>query len=400
MHSGGKHRGWRDRVLMVNAQMDRYRIPFYDLLRADLESRGIELQVVYGVTAKQGAERADPVELDWGHRVDSRLFHIGGRTLSWQPCVDLARDADLIIVEQASKRLLNYLLLARQLAGRGRVALWGHGRNFQRTTMSPTGEAIKQRVSRLPHWWFAYNDLSAGVVQELGFPRDRITPVQNAIDSRWLVAANRNLDPERVTRFRHELSLRGRHVAIYCGGIYPEKRPHFAVEAALAIRDMVWDFELIIVGDGVDADVFREAARENPWIHFLGPRFDDDKVLCFALAQVFFLPGLVGLAILDSFALETPMVASCSAEHSPEIDYLENEVNGLLVDDQGSVDVYAKAVAGLLTDEDQRARLINGCRESQERYTIEEMASRFSEGIAAALKAPRRRPFPVRHHRG
>lgn len=375
---------------MVNAQMDRYRIPFYDLLRADLASRGIELEVVYGVTNKRGAERSAPVELEWGRRVDSQLFRIGGRTLSWQPCIDLAREADLVIVEQASKRLLNYVLLARQLAGRGRVAFWGHGRNFQRTTMSPTGEAIKRRISRLPHWWFAYNDLSARVVRELGFPADRITPVQNAIDTRWLIAANHRLDAARVTRLRDELALHGRHVAIYCGGIYPEKRPHFAVQAALAVRCMLPDFELLVVGDGVDAGILRQAAEEHPWIHFLGPRFDDDKVACFALAQVFFLPGLVGLGILDSFALETPMVASRSAEHSPEIDYLQHEVNGILVDDEGSVDSYAKAVAGLLTDERERRRLVAGCRKAQQRYTIEEMAARFAAGVVEALRAPRR----------
>lgn len=383
---------------MVNAQMDRYRIPFYNLLRTRLHSSGIELQVVFGVTAGHGAERQIPSELPWGHRVDSRLLRLGSKTLWWQPCMGLAREADLVIVEQASKRLLNYLLLTRQMAGQGRVAFWGHGRNFQRSTMSPTGELVKQRVSRFPHWWFAYNELSAQVVRDLGFPPERITPVQNAIDTRWLVEAKERVAPQQVADLRRELSIRGRHVAIYCGGIYPEKRPRFALKAALLVRDMVPDFELLVIGDGVDAAIFREAAREHPWIHYLGPRFDEEKVLCFALAQAFFLPGLVGLAILDSFALETPMVASCSAEHSPEIDYLQDEVNGLLVDDHGSAEIYAKAVAGLLTDEDLRMRLLQGCRDAQHRYTVEEMASRFAGGIVEALHAPHR--SPLRHHHG
>lgn len=375
---------------MVNAQMDRYRLPFYELLRTDLDRRGVDLQVVYGRSSETGAERRAPTELPWGHRVESRLLRIGERTLFWQPCLGLAREADLVIVEQASKRLLNYALLARQLAGRGRVAFWGHGRNFQTSTMSPAGETIKRHMSRLPHWWFAYNDLSARIVRDLGFPQNRITAVQNAIDTHRLVAAKRNVTPERVARLRQELPLRGNHVAIYCGGIYHEKRPRFAVESAVTIRKLVSDFELLIVGDGADAEVFRAAARKYPWIHFLGPRFDDEKVMYFALAQLFFLPGLVGLAILDSFALETPMVASCSAEHSPEIDYLESGVNGLLVDDQGSAEVYARAFAAVLTDEPRVNRLIEGCRRAQQRYTVEEMASRFANGIIDALSAPPR----------
>ena len=391
MAPGAPPLGAHGRVLFVNAQMDHYRIPFYELLRAELNDRGIDLQVAYGVAKRVGAERSSaPTELQWGHRVDNRVYRLGGRELWWQPCLDLVRTADLVIVEQASKRLLNYLLLLRQSIGRGRVALWGHGRNFKTATLSPAGEAVKRYVSRMPHWWFAYNDLSASVVRDLGFPEERITSVQNAIDTRALTAAFSRLDQSVVERLRQEMGLRGQHVGIFCGGIYAEKRTAFMVAAALAARSVLPDFELIVVGDGVEAHVLEEAAKSHPWIHFMGPRFDEEKVACFALADVFFLPGLVGLALLDSFALETPMVASASADHSPEIHYLEDGVNGLLVDDGGSPDVYAKALTDLLADKDRYGELVQGCRDARERYTIEAMASRFAEGIVAALAAPRR----------
>ena len=38
-------------------------------------------------------------------------------------------------------------------------------------------DASKEVMSRRPHWWFAYNDLSAEAVTGLGF-RDRITNMQ------------------------------------------------------------------------------------------------------------------------------------------------------------------------------------------------------------------------------
>jgi exopolysaccharide biosynthesis WecB/TagA/CpsF family protein len=48
----------------------------------------------------------------------------------------------------------------------------------------PKQEKWKQIWLTKVDWWFAYNDLSAGIVRSLGYPEERITSVQNAIDTR------------------------------------------------------------------------------------------------------------------------------------------------------------------------------------------------------------------------
>ena len=73
--------------------------------------------------------------------------------------------------------------------------------------------------------------------------------------------------------------------------------------------------------------------------------------------------------------------------HSPEIDYLEDGVNGILVRDPCSPDEFAKAVQDVLTDELLNARLRSGCRIAAERYTNEEMVRRYAGGIELALEA-------------
>lgn len=370
--------------------MDHYRVPFFDRLRGELGERGIALAVVYGRTKATGAERSVPAELPWGIRVESRVIRMGSRHVHWQPCLAMARTADLVIVEQATKRLLNYVLLARQLGGKGAVAFWGHGRNFQTGSASTIGEAVKRFISRFPHWWFAYNDLSAEIVRELGYPERRITTVYNAIDTRSLVEGQRVLDPVVVNRVKQKLGLAGRHVGLWYGGIYPEKRPEFGIEAALAVRALVPDFELLVIGDGANASIVAEAAEQHAWLHCLGPVFDEEKLPYFELAKVAFLPGLVGLGVLDSFALGVPIVASASAEHSPEIGYLEHDVNGLLVDDEGSPRLYAEAVAKLLIDDSRRDRLRRGCAAIKDLYNVEDMARNVAEGVDAALGASQR----------
>ena len=97
------------------------------------------------------------------------------------------------------------------------------------------------------------------------------------------------------------------------------------------------------------------------------------------------MPGLVGLGVLDSFAYGTPMVTTDVPYHSPEIDYLKDGVNGIIVNEAEDVDAYADAVARILTDEVWRTHLQAGAVEALQTYTIEAMAQRFADGVMKML---------------
>lgn len=375
----------RPRVVVVQQSLRRYRVPFFEQLRQRLDGRGIALELIYG--EPEGAERSkrDAAELAWGTKIRNRSLRLGRRALVWQPCLGHLRGADLVVVEQASRLLLNYLLLAQQSAGARRVALWGHGRNLQAHRASALGERVKRAMSREPHWWFAYNDLSAAIVASLGYPRERITSVQNAIDTRALRAARAGLTEADLAGVRAELGVEGDNVCVFSGGLYADKRLGFLIEACDRIRERVPDFEMIVVGDGPDAGRLRDAAMTRTWLHLPGARFGPDKVPYFALSKLFLLPGLVGLGILDAFALEVPLVTTDVPFHSPEIAYLEPGENGVLVGAADDAQAYAREVARLLEDADERARLAAGCRRAADSYTVEAMAVRFEEGVVQAL---------------
>ena len=373
------------RVLIVQKTMPQYRRRFFELLRADLAADGIELVLVYGQPEPDEASKRDLVSLDWAVERHTYFVPLGRRRLYWQPCLSLVRDADLVIVEQASKLLVNYVLQALQLAGVKRLAFWGHGRTPKATPPSRIGEAAKAAMSRRADWWFAYNDLSAGYVRELGFPAQRITSVENAIDTRELVAAGETVTEGELAALRSSLGLAATNVCLFVGGMYREKRLPFLIAACELIRQTVPDFEMLFVGSGPDRHMVEEAVARNPWMHYVGPVFDDDKVPYFLSAKLQLMPGGVGLSILDSFALQVPLVTTSDAHHGPEVDYLENEVNGVVVDETDSPVAYAERVAGLLSEPVTLDALRRGCREAAGAYTAENMAARFAAGITAAL---------------
>lgn len=378
------------RVLIVQKTLPQYRRRFFELLRDYLALEGIELGLIYGQPEPAEASRQDVVHLEWATERRTRFLALGRRRLYWQPCLGDALRADLVIVEQASKLMVNYPLLALQVAGVTRLAFWGHGRTPKATAPSRVGEAAKAFMSRRVHWWFAYNELSASHVRDLGFDPQRITAIQNAIDTRALAAAAAAVTERELDGLRAGLGLEGTNVCIYVGAMYREKRLPFVIAACELIRKRVPDFEMLFLGAGPDRPMIQEAVARNSWMHYLGPLFDDVRVPYFRLAKLALMPGGVGLGVLDSFTLEVPMLTTAVPYHGPEIEYLHDGVNGVIVNDSDSPGAYADAVATLLADEPALERLKTGCRESAARYTVEAMASRFAAGVVAALKAESR----------
>ncbi len=373
------------RVVIFYKSIAQYRLPFYDLLRKRLAADGIDLEVVYGAPVSYEVARRDRVDLPWGHKTRIRAIRIGSRELYWQPGLSSVRRGDLVVVEQASKLLLNYVLFALHRVGFIRLALWGHGRTIRARRSSSVGEALKTFISRRVSWWFAYNERSAAFVRQIGFPDERITRLQNAIDTKALIAAAAAVTPEALDAVRRDLGLTGRHVGIYVGAMYEDKRLPFLLEACLAIRERVPDFEMIFVGDGPDAALVRDAAACNDWMHYVGPKFDDNRIAYMMLAGISLMPGGVGLGVLDSFALGVPLITTAVPSHGPEIEYLEDGVNGLIVKDDSTPRAFGDAVAATIQDETLLATLREGCRQARERYTIEEMVERFAYGARRAL---------------
>jgi glycosyltransferase involved in cell wall biosynthesis len=368
----------RYNVAIIQQYLVHYRVPFVNKLAAICKSQGVDLVYYYGRDSSRHLLEEIP---ECGVPIKVRLF----KSLTWQPVWEQTKTADLVIVEQAVKHLITYPLLVRRLLSSQKLAFWGHGRNFQARNPNSPAELLKRSISRHVDWWFAYNELSATVVSDLGFPKDRITSIQNTIDTKVLQTVRSGLEPNSLEQLKSSLSIHSDNVAIFTGGIYSDKRILFLLEACFLIRASVPDFHLIVIGRGPDEDIVRQAAHEHSWIHFVGAKNDFDKIPYWALSKVSLMPGLVGLGILDSFALGVPIVTTNYPFHSPEIDYLRNGVNGIMVENWQDAGAYAQAVTELLLDESQRQRLIDAGKRDADFYTVDNMAANFAGGIMSAL---------------
>lgn len=380
----------RPRVTIIQQYVPVYRVQFHEDLKVELDRRGIDLTLIHGNPYGDDLTRNDQSAVSYATVREHRVLRLGGKDVTWLPSYQQARTADLVICEQHSARLSNYPLWLRYLAGRQLFAFWGHGKNFRADSVSKFGEWLKRFMSRHVHWWFAYNDLSASVVKELGFPADRITSVQNAVDTRALAREINETTPAQLDDLRSRHGITGDNVCIFVGSMYTQKRMAYLLEACDHIRAQIDDFEILFLGGGPDRRLVTEAAGSRPWMHDIGATFDAEKAPYLRLGKLLLIPGLVGLTILDAFAAGIPLVTVADAYHSPEIDYLDDGRNGRMLPPGTDPVGYAESVVALLRDDTTRKELAEACRHDSERYTIEAMVDRFATGIERALRAARR----------
>lgn len=372
-------------VCFVTLVLSQYRIPFHERVRALLSAQGIDYRLIFSDPVGDAAAKGDTSRLDWAWRVPVRTFDIAGQRLFWQSAGPHLADADLTIVSQENKLLLNYWLQARSLFGRQKVAFFGHGRSSASSRFPRIARLLKRLLVTRVDWWFAYTPGVADLLTGYGYPTDRITINYNSIDTEALDQDLATLGDGDISAFRATHGLGTGRIGLYVGSLYADKRIDFLIEAARRIRQKVPDFQLVVVGSGPQAGIVEAAARAHDFIHATGPLFGRDKAMALKAAHACLLPGAVGLAVLDTFVAGCPLVTTDAPGHGPEIDYLQDGINGVCVRDAASVAAYADAVARVMTDDLWRDQLSAGARRAAGTYTIENMAQHFSSGVVRAL---------------
>jgi glycosyltransferase involved in cell wall biosynthesis len=263
------------------------------------------------------------------------------------------------------------------------LAFWSHVRNRQ-SDINSIRNRFKYLYIKRCDWWFAYTEGEKQFLVERNFSADKITIVQNAIDTVKLHNYYVNINQIETDKLKESLRISGSHTAIYCGAMYPEKRLDFILEVCYLVKKEIQDFNMIFIGSGIEAYKIEEASKKYNWIHYLGSKFGEERVIYFKISMLQIMPGAIGLGILDSFAMETPIVTTDNPNHGPEVEYLQNGINGIIVKD--NLSDYSRAITDIFKNEKYND-LIKGCRDSAEKYTIVNMVDNFRNGIKSFLNS-------------
>lgn len=368
------------KIVIIQRRLTHYRVAFFESLKNELFSRGLELVLAYGQGTEEEIRKNDSADISWAKQLPAKYF-LGGR-ICYQPLRDTCDGASLLVVTQENKLICN--LWHQFTKTPYKVAFWGHGVNLQGSARS-LRERFKSSVANKVDWWFGYTEHTRPLIRNFGFPAERITVLNNAIDTADMRRQFDITSPADIAAWRAQQGLGGGPTGIFLGSLYGEKRIEFLLDSAKAIQEQVPGFELVLVGAGPQKPLVEAFCQEHKWAHFSGMLKGRDKVLALASATVMLNPGLVGLGILDSFVCEVPMLTTDCGLHSPEIVYLQSGLNGLMT--PNTLGDYVSECVALINNPAQLMAMKAACKSSASTYTVENMARNFADGVEQCLQS-------------
>jgi glycosyltransferase involved in cell wall biosynthesis len=384
-------------AILNHGYLPHYRVRFYELLA---ERGGFEYVVFHGAPPSWvGVPELEGPFAFSQRRVENHEFRIGPLTLIYQPVVwEILTGGYAAIVITTESKFISNLLLALLCRLRGIAVLhWGFGYHPQRGSresdvpnrpMLAITTAIKKAMTRLADGFIAYTKSGAERLIESGYPRERTFFVQNTIDmteQRRLYEAERGTDEQEI---RREFGLRpDSTVFVFIGRLVPIKRVDQLIETVRVInRDRLAEHfvEALIIGAGMcEADLKAQAA-DVPGIHFLGAVPPNDKVArALKISAATVVTGMVGLVANHALAHGTAIITRELDTHSPELEYIEHERNGLIV--PGDLDAFATTLARFADDAEWQARLARGALETRDGLRMDDMAQRFDEATRVTV---------------
>ena len=376
--------GMQYKLTIFQRIIPHYRVPFFEQLSERLEKSGVAVTVVYGQHRQGTVPEGMKLDAKWANFQRNRYLNIFSKELVLQTeNKAFLRGADMVVVEQASRLLLNYLLFLGRLKNNYQIAYWGHSKNYQTTRWS-IFDFLKARTLTIVDWWFVYTQSGMDELLRSNFPREKITLVENSLENESVTRKIPKANLQTTAEIKERLNIQTDNVGLLCGGFDEKKNIPLVIEACKIIREKLPDFHMIFIGHGPDIELITSFDKQESWVSYVGPIIGANKDPFFNLSKALIMPGSLGLVVIDSFTYGTPIITTDISTHSPEFDYLRHGTNGVV--SAPDIASYCSAVVGLFNDEQYRLNLVDGCRESRDRYTLSNMVENFARGVEKCLK--------------
>lgn len=279
-----------------------------------------------------------------------------GITRPFLPRVAACRGADLIQVHEAKGGHL--ACFAQRLYGTPYVLA---RRTYKSPRPSPWNRWLYARAAGV----VTVSAMIAEVLRNAGL-REDATIIPDA-------CASLPTDEEAVSAIRQRFA--GKFLLGHAAALVPNKGQSVLIEAMRLLADELPDVQLLLMGQGKDEALLRQAAEGMGNVQFEG--FVDNPGDYFAALDLYVHPSLsegLGSVLLDAMQAGLPIIAS-RAGGIPEI--IHNQVNGLLVP-PGDPGALADAIRRLYLDRPLRQTLVTTGRAMIKGYSAGAMAERYA----------------------
>jgi glycosyltransferase involved in cell wall biosynthesis len=346
------------RVLLIHAGIiPQYRVPIYGYLSKYLKRYGFDL-----IVASDGIQHDNPFKITF-RNVEGRL--------SVSRIVSLVvRHRVYVIIDYMELRhrylFPTYIIMKGFL--RRKMIYWGQGRDLLHVN------------SKIKNFAYAIEQFLSDAIILYADHLKKYVPrrfhEKTYIANNTLYIRYRGLPSESTKeRIFSKYGIKTKKNIICIGRMQKRKLVDHLFEAFLQMNRP--DIGLILVGPDPDK-ILDNIEGEN--VYKLGPIYGEKIYELLSSADVYCLPGAVGLSIVDAFYCGLPFVTE-EGDESAEIMYLKDGVNGFIVP-KGDIIQMSQKILNLLNNEDMRKRFSSAARQE---ILINGNMDKFCFGFLKAL---------------
>ena len=170
---------------------------------------------------------------------------------------------------------------------------------------------------------------------------------------------------------------------LFVGKLDPRKRVDLLFKYFKAVAQLLPDLRLTIVGDGPDRDLVSRQCASLTNVTWVGAVTDEDAIALYMKeSHLVLVPGDSGLSIVHAFCYAKPYATIAGLPgHGPELDYLVDGVNGILLEDD--IQSGAERIAGLLSDTEAYDKMCKCAHESAMELSSDNWCSQIVHAIEA-----------------
>jgi glycosyltransferase involved in cell wall biosynthesis len=272
---------------------------------------------------------------------------------------------DIILVMEMNPRILsNWIFLVIRKIIKRKTVLWGHA--WPRSGAHSKSDLLRNIMRLLANKIIVYTNQQQLELKSK-MPKKEILAAPNAVVRASMMAFSKSSDQFNL---------------IYVGRLTKRKKPYFLVKAfASEVNKYPSNTKLIIVGEGEEKDRIKKYIAENKLsnsIVLLGHISNHEKLKELYFNSFFSIsPGYVGLSITQSFGFGVPMLVSKDENHSPEIEALKIEENGLFFKTDSESDFNTILLEAFKKRDSwiqKRMQILSSCKQN---YSTEAMAKVF-----------------------
>lgn len=237
------------------------------------------------------------------------------------------------------------------------------------------GQTIRKWFYSFSDHIFVYNSKGKENLLKIGISESKITVVRNSLnreDYGFDVARN----PTNINSIQ----------LLFSGRITKERKLDVLIRGVDILVKQGYSLTCKIVGSG-DISVYINLARSlgiDHLVDFVGPLYGKSLEATFSSSSIFVFPGGIGLSVVHALSYGLPVITTNNFNfHSPEVELIEQDVNGDFFDDGDYYDLAMVIEKWIPRVQSSSDKIGLACRKSV--VDLEYTPSKVSEKILRIL---------------